>query len=310
MGVHRERQRGRAAIARQLRSISASSVRDSPAPPSSTGTAELEKSALAQQREIGGGELIGFVAAAVLLGEPRTDFVQNRAPIEWRRWFGVAGHGQTWDAPSVRYALSCGRRSRDRPRPTTDGRDISGEYAPSTMTETPPSFAETPGRPAAAGPDVLSEMLRAVRLTGSVFFGGSLHGAVRLVISPKRWDESTPDGASAPHQRLSSDRGRRCTFETATGSAARSRPATCCCCRSRTSTNSGTASRREIAYAPDLVQPGPIEGMWTVHHGGGGEETRLVCGYLEVVRIPVRAGVPHAAAAAGRARPATTRSAR
>ncbi len=37
----------------------------------------------------------------------------------------------------------------------------------------------------------------------------------------------------------------------------------------------------EMAYAPDIVQPGPIEGMLTVDYGGGGEETRLVCGYLE-----------------------------
>ena len=38
----------------------------------------------------------------------------------------------------------------------------------------------------------------------------------------------------------------------------------------------------ETAYVPDLVRPGPIEGMLTVNYGGGGEETRLVCGYLEL----------------------------
>ena len=37
----------------------------------------------------------------------------------------------------------------------------------------------------------------------------------------------------------------------------------------------------ETAYVPDLVRPGPIEGMLTLNYGGGGEETRLVCGYLE-----------------------------
>ena len=37
----------------------------------------------------------------------------------------------------------------------------------------------------------------------------------------------------------------------------------------------------ETACVPDLVRPGPIEGMLTLNYGGGGEETRLVCGYLE-----------------------------
>jgi hypothetical protein len=58
------------------------------------------------------------------------------------------------------------------PRPpaetTTTGYQLA-EAAPETMTETPPSFAGTPDRAAPAmGPDALSEMLRAVRLTGSV----------------------------------------------------------------------------------------------------------------------------------------------
>jgi hypothetical protein len=41
------------------------------------------------------------------------------------------------------------------------------------MTETPGSFAETPDR-RPPGPDVLSEMLKAVRLTGSVFLNACL----------------------------------------------------------------------------------------------------------------------------------------
>ena len=61
------------------------------------------------------------------------------------------------------------------------------------MTRTPPLFAVTPPRIARSGgaPDVLSEMLRAVRLTGSVFLSGSFT-APCAVISPRRSDESTP----------------------------------------------------------------------------------------------------------------------
>jgi AraC-like DNA-binding protein len=29
------------------------------------------------------------------------------------------------------------------------------------------------------------------------------------------------------------------------------------------------------------VRPGPIEGVWTVSHGGGGAEVRMVCGFIE-----------------------------
>ena len=29
------------------------------------------------------------------------------------------------------------------------------------------------------------------------------------------------------------------------------------------------------------MQPGPVKGMWTINHGGGGNETRMVCGFLE-----------------------------
>ena len=57
------------------------------------------------------------------------------------------------------------------------------------MIQTPPSFADTPDRSAAV--DLLSEMLRAVRLTGSVFLNGSFTAPFRI-LSPKRFDERTP----------------------------------------------------------------------------------------------------------------------
>jgi AraC family transcriptional regulator, alkane utilization regulator len=36
-----------------------------------------------------------------------------------------------------------------------------------------------------------------------------------------------------------------------------------------------------MAFGPDLMQPGPVKGLWTVNHGGGGEATRMVCGFIE-----------------------------
>ena len=37
----------------------------------------------------------------------------------------------------------------------------------------------------------------------------------------------------------------------------------------------------EMPLADDVVRPGPLKGMWNINHGGGGQETRMVCGFLE-----------------------------
>jgi AraC-like DNA-binding protein len=37
----------------------------------------------------------------------------------------------------------------------------------------------------------------------------------------------------------------------------------------------------EMAFGPDLMRPGPINGLWSIDHGGGGETTRIVCGFIE-----------------------------
>src|SRR5436305_1246849 len=57
------------------------------------------------------------------------------------------------------------------------------------MIETPPSFAETPDRP--AGADVLSGMLRGIRLTASVFLNGRFTEPFGLV-APDRYDPGLP----------------------------------------------------------------------------------------------------------------------
>ena len=60
-----------------------------------------------------------------------------------------------------------------------------------SMTETPPPFAAHPGANRGGGSDVLAEMLRAVRLTGSVFLNARF-SAPFGVVSPKQYDASTP----------------------------------------------------------------------------------------------------------------------
>jgi AraC-like DNA-binding protein len=59
------------------------------------------------------------------------------------------------------------------------------------MAGTPASFAETPDRRTAAGPDLLSEVLKAVRLTGAVFLNACFTAPFG-VIDPKSYDQRTP----------------------------------------------------------------------------------------------------------------------
>ena len=146
------------------------------------------------------------------------------------------------------------------------------------MTGTPPSFAETPR--IAAEPDVLSEVLRAVRLSGAIFLNGRFT-APFAVWSPQRFNADAP----MAHLRHTSAfhyiaRGG-CTIETASGA--------------RHDVGAGDlvllpfADRHKFegGATPDMVPAaqlnpsGPIEGIWRVDHGGGGSETRMVCGFLE-----------------------------
>jgi AraC family transcriptional regulator, alkane utilization regulator len=161
----------------------------------------------------------------------------------------------------------------------------------SSMTGTPSEFADTPAHvtvtapdtPAHApvtGPDVLSEMLRAVRLTGSVFLNARFSAPFR-VESPKRFDEATPTAHLRHVSVFHLIAHGRSTVEMATGERRDVVAGDLLLVPFADRHFFGNGEATHTAYAPDIVQPGPIEGMWTVDYGGGGEETRLVCGFLE-----------------------------
>lgn len=151
------------------------------------------------------------------------------------------------------------------------------EIAPPAMTETPPSFAEArTGLPAA---DVLSEMLRAVRLTGSVFFDGRFTAPFG-VISPPRWDAGTPMAhlkhASVFHLLTSG----RCWIEL--GDIRRELSAGDLVLLPFTSAHKFWCGEPgDFIGAEEIVQDGPLEGVSVARYGGAGEETRFICGYLE-----------------------------
>jgi AraC-like DNA-binding protein len=149
------------------------------------------------------------------------------------------------------------------------------------MTGTPPSFAGTPDRgPPAAGPDALSEMLRAVRLTGSVFFGGRFTAPFG-VISPKKWDETTPLARLRHISIFHLITAGRCTIELTGGARHEVEAGDILLLPFADDHKFWNGAPSEMAFAPDIVRPGPIEGMETIDYGGGGDETRLVCGFVE-----------------------------
>jgi hypothetical protein len=86
------------------------------------------------------------------------------------------------------------------------------------MTGTPESFAATP--------DLLADMLRAVRLTGAVFFNAAFSEPFG-VISPKRFDSGFPMAQLRHISVLHLITSGGCTFEAASG-LRREWLATCC----------------------------------------------------------------------------------
>jgi AraC-like DNA-binding protein len=148
------------------------------------------------------------------------------------------------------------------------------------MTGTPLSLAETPDRGGPGGPDLLSEMLTAVRLTGSVF----MHGRFRPpfgVIDPRSYDQRTPMARFRHVSILHLLVAGSCYFETPAG-------------RRRVSAGDllflpfpdqysfFDGEPRRMVPAGEIIAPGPIEGMWVADHGGGsGPDVRVVCGFLE-----------------------------
>lgn len=142
------------------------------------------------------------------------------------------------------------------------------------MTGTPPSFADRP--PAA---DVLADMLRAVRLTGAIFLKASFTEPFG-VLSPQRYDAAIPMAhlrhVSIFHYVASGG----CTIETA-GGARRDVTAGDLVLLPFAAEHKLWRGEAELVSASSIVNRDSKEGVWSFTHGGGGAETRFVCGFIE-----------------------------
>ncbi len=147
------------------------------------------------------------------------------------------------------------------------------------MPRKPPLFAATPV--SASRPfDLLDETLRAVRLSGSVFLKARFTSPFG-VVSPKQYDERTP----LAHLRhvsifhLIADGGA--TIEIATGERRTVAAGDVLLLPFADVHKFWHGDVVDMAFGPDLMRPGPVPGLWTIDHGGGGETTHMVCGFLE-----------------------------
>lgn len=142
------------------------------------------------------------------------------------------------------------------------------------MTATPPSFAETPG------PDVLADMLRAVRLSGAIFLKASFTEPFG-VLSPQRYDPSIPMAHLRHVSVFHYIAAGGCMIETASGVRHQLDTGDLVLLPFAAEHKLWRGNSPEFVPASEIVTRDPKEGVWVFNHGGGGLETRVVCGFIE-----------------------------
>jgi AraC-like DNA-binding protein len=147
------------------------------------------------------------------------------------------------------------------------------------MSGRPRSFAGTPDLALGRG-DVLAETLRAMRLTGSVFLNARFTEPFG-VVSPKRYDAGTPLAHLRHVSIFHLIAAGGCTIEIATGERRKISAGDVLLLPFADAHKFWQGDFVDMAFGPDLMRPGPVKGLWTVDYGGGGETTRLVCGFIE-----------------------------
>lgn len=149
------------------------------------------------------------------------------------------------------------------------------------MTGTTRSFADPPFR-AAPPPsqDVLSDVLRGVRLTGAVFLNGRFTEPFG-VLTPKSFDASLPMAHFRHTSVFHLIASGGCMIELASGERRKIVAGDILLLPFADQHKFWSGDPPTMAFAPEIVRKGPIDGMWTVNYGGGGVETRMVCGFIE-----------------------------
>ncbi len=151
------------------------------------------------------------------------------------------------------------------------------------MTGTPLSIAETPDRVQHGNPakrDLLGDMLRTLRLTGSVFLKGTF-AAPFGVISPRRFDATAPLAHLRHISIFHLVESGACTIELSNGDRRMISTGDILLMPFADEHKFWSDESVTMIPAHEIIRQGPLPGVWTVNHGGGGEETRMVCGFIE-----------------------------
>lgn len=128
--------------------------------------------------------------------------------------------------------------------------------------------------------DVLAEALRKVRLSGSVFLNARF-SAPFGVVSPSKYEPGTPLAHLRHISIFHLIASGRCTIEIATGERQEIGAGDVLLLPFAGAHKFWRGDFIDMAFGPDIMKPGPVKGLWTVDHGGGGEITRMVCGFIE-----------------------------
>lgn len=128
--------------------------------------------------------------------------------------------------------------------------------------------------------DVLDETLRAIRLTGSVFLNARFSKPFG-VISPDQFDAGTPLAHLRHVSIFHLIASGGCTIEIESGERRTVSAGDILLLPFAAAHKFWNGDCHDMPLAPDLMRPGPVAGLWTLDHGGGGEVTRMVCGYIE-----------------------------
>ena len=146
------------------------------------------------------------------------------------------------------------------------------------MTGTTHSFAATPER--MAGTDILSDTLRAIRLTGSVFLNACFKTPFGIV-SPRHFDASTPLAHLRHISIFHLIAAGSCTIHVKDLPPQRVLAGDILLMPFADEHRFWNGEDAEMVNADTLVRPSAVPGMWQINHGGDGEALRMVCGFIE-----------------------------
>jgi AraC-like DNA-binding protein len=147
------------------------------------------------------------------------------------------------------------------------------------MIGTPNSIAATP-QVEFGGRDLLAEMLGTLRLNGAVFLDACFSHPFGI-ISPREYDPGSPMARLRQISIFHLIADGTCHVETAGGERRLISRGDVLLLPFADTHRFWSGDDVEMAFGPDLMRKAPVRGMWRIAHGGGGDETRMVCGFIE-----------------------------